>query len=90
MRFIIKQPNTDNQSLDALNILRTTGNNKFDTTMDGPRLQPILFGSQKCTKTETYYHNFVVEVATGCWDISETRVYFWGTHFYWLYDMKNM
>ena len=82
MRFIIKQPNTDNQSLDALNILRTTGNNKFDKTMDGQRLRPILFGSRKYTDTESYYHSFVGDVATSCWAISKNRVYFWDTHFY--------
>lgn len=44
MGFIIMQPNNDNQSLDALELLRTTGENKFDNIMDGPRLQSILFG----------------------------------------------
>ena len=84
------QPNNDKVSLDAVKLLRTTGENNSDKTMDGPRLRPILFVSRKYTTTEFHYHSFVGEVATGRWAISETRAYFWGTHFYWLCNMKTV
>ena len=90
MGFIIMQPAIDNVSIEALRALRETGENKFDCSLEGPRLRPILCGSRKCTETESHYHSFVGEVSTGRWAISENRIYFWGTHFYWLYDMKTM
>ena len=73
------QPNNDAQSLDHLKLLYSTGENLFDKTINGPRLQPILFGSRKCTETESHYHSFVGEIATGRWAISESRAYFWNT-----------
>lgn len=84
------QTNNDKMSLDPVQLLRTTGENNFDTTMDGPQLLPILFGSWKCTTTESHYHSFVGDVATGRWVIPENRAYFWGTHFYWLCDTKTV
>ena len=88
MGFIIMQPAIDATSLQALNILRSTWENKFDCRLNGPRLRPILFGSRKSTETESHYHSFVGEVETGQWAISENRVYFWMTPFYWLCDTK--
>jgi len=61
MGFIIMQPHNDTVSLDALELLRITGENNFDKTMNGPRLRLILFGSWKCTATESHYHSFVGE-----------------------------
>jgi len=90
MDFIIMQTNNDKVSLDALELLRTTGENNFDKSMNSPRLRPILFGSRKYTATESHYHSFVGEVATGRWAISENRAYFWGTHFYWICGMKTV
>ena len=88
--FIIMKPNNDDVSTVSLSFLKSTGENNFDKVIDGPRLQPILFGSRKCTESESHYHSFVGEVATGRWAISENRVYFWGRHFYWLCDMKTV
>ena len=90
MGFIIMQPATDPVSLKALQQLRSTGENTFDSSLKGPRLRPILFGSRKSTEAESHYHSFVGEVATWRWAISENRVYFWGTHFHWLCDMKTV
>ena len=38
MGFIIMQSNNDKVSLDSVQLLRTTEENNFDTTMDRPRL----------------------------------------------------
>ena len=49
MLFIMMQPDNSEQSMHALAELRDTGVNKFDTTMGGPRLQPINAGCRLCT-----------------------------------------
>ena len=86
--FIIMQPNIDKVSLTALKVLQTTGENTSDVNLKGARLRAILFVSRKCTEVESHHHNFVGEVATSRWAISKNRVYFWGSRFYWLCDMK--
>lgn len=65
--FIIMQPNTDNAFLKALKVLQTPGDNTFDVSLKGERIRPILFGSRKCTETESHYHSFVGEISTGRW-----------------------
>ena len=90
VEFIIMQPATDKVYVEALRALRETGENKSDCSLEGPRLRPILFGSRICIETESYYYSFVGEVSTSRWAILENRIYFWGTHFYWLCDMKTM
>ena len=88
MAFITLQSATYDALLHALKVLRTTGENTFDCSLDGTRVWPILFGSSKSTEAESHYHSFVGEVTTGRWEIPENRVYFWVTHVYWGYDMK--
>mgnify|MGYP001302322518 CR=1 FL=1 len=65
MGFIIMQPATDPVSLQALQQLRSTGENTFDSSLKGPRLRSILFGSRKSIEAESHYHSFVGEVSTG-------------------------
>ena len=65
MGFITMQPAVDATSLQALKLLRTTGENIFDCSLNGSRLRPILFGSRKSTEAESHYYSFVGEVATG-------------------------
>ena len=64
MGFIIMQLATDPIFLQALQQLRSTGENTFDSSLKGPRLRPILFGSRKLTEAESHYYSFVGEVAT--------------------------
>ena len=67
MGFITMQPAIDKVSVEALRALRETGENKFDCSLEGPRLRSILFESRKCTETESHYHSFVGEISTGRW-----------------------
>ena len=84
------QPNTDAVSITALKALQKTGEITFDKSLKGARMWSILFRSRKCTEAESHHHSFVGEVATGHCAISENRLYFWGTHFYWLCDIKTI
>ena len=69
--------------------LRDTGECDFDLSLDGARLRQILFNSRSCTQSERHYHGFIGEIACGRWAISMEKRYLWGSHFYWLCDMKT-
>ena len=59
--------------LKAVKLLQKTGECLFDLSKDGPRLQPIAFGSRSCTDMESKFHSFVDEAACGRWAISQNR-----------------
>ena len=65
MSFIIMQPTIDKVSVEAVRNLRGTGDNKFDCSLEGSRIRPILFRSRKYTETESHYQCFIGEVSTG-------------------------
>ena len=90
MGFIIIQPARYKVSIEVLRNLKKTGDNKFNFSLEGPRLRHILLGSRKCTEIESHYHSFVSDVTTSRQAILENRIYFWGTHFNQLCDMKTM
>ena len=89
MGYILLQSDDYKVSRAALHKLRTTGECDFDITSTGPRLRPIVFNSRTYTDTEHHYHGFVGEIACGRWSIAKEKRHLWGTHFYWLYDMKT-
>ena len=77
-------------SNNAITKLRTTGECDFDiSTKTGPWLRPILFNSITCTDTENHYHGFVGDISCGWWAIAKEKQSLWGTHFYWLCNMKT-
>ena len=86
MGWILMQPADDSESKSALRELRSTGNCSFDLSLEGPRLQPIAFGSRACGDLESKWHSFTGEIASGRWAISQNRRYLWGNHFFWLCD----
>ena len=86
MGFILMQPADDDASRAALETLRTTGAVEFDTLMSGGRLQPVRFGSRRCSDRESHFHSFTGEIAAFRWAIAILRVYLWGIHFYWICD----
>ena len=86
MGFILMQPADDDASRAALETLRTTGVVEFDTLMSGGRLQPVRFGSRRCSDRESHFHSFTGEIAAFRWAIAILRVYLWGIHFYWICD----
>jgi len=80
----------DKVSQQALEELNDGKECRFDEKKDGPRLQPILFGSYRCKGSETNYHSMVGEAATGRKAIGKLRRYLWGAHFYWIVDCKAL
>ena len=89
MGYILMQPDDSIVAKAATIKLRDTGECDFDISLDGARLRPILFNSRSCTQTEKHYHGFIGEIACGRWAISMEKRYLWGSHFYWLCDMKT-
>lgn len=90
MSFILMQPDDSVASTTALQLLRSTGENKFDSTLDGPRLQPIDAGCRLCTEAESHHHNCIEEIGAGRWGSSKNKVYLFGELFYWMCDMKSI
>ena len=86
MAWILMQPDDSPSSHAALSTLTSGGACTFDTTLSGPRLRPIRFGSRRCTPKERHLHSLVGEAAAGRLGISKNRHYLWGAHFYWLCD----
>jgi hypothetical protein len=83
MGFILMQPDG---SEDSIATLKAGEDNAFDTATTGARLQPIKFGSRKCTESEQHYHIMVGESACGRWAFGKCRHYLFGAHFFWLCD----
>ena len=86
MGWILMQPAQDEDSQAAVDTLRQKGDCLFDLKVEGPRLQPVAYGSRSCTIAEKTFHSFVGEAACGRWAISQNRKFLWGTHFYWMCD----
>ncbi len=86
MGFILMQPFDDAASKRAVTILESTSEFTFDRLMSGARLQPVRFGSRRCTEHESHYHSFTDEVAAGRYAFSQLRTYLWGAKFYWVCD----
>ena len=89
MGYILMQPDNGVMASAATQKLITTGECDFDLSFSGARLRPILFNSRSCSNTEKHYLVFVGEIACGRWSIRMEKRYLWGTHFYWLCDMKT-
>ena len=86
MAWILMQPASDKVSLDAAKKMGTTNECLFDLTKQGPRLQPIAYGSRSCTDMEKHFHSFVGEIGCGRWAFAQNKRYLWGAHFYWICD----
>ena len=69
------QPEDSEPARLAIKKLEESGVCDFDCDLNGPRLKPITFGSRKCTTSESNYHSFVGEIATGRWAMAENKVY---------------
>ena len=63
--WILMKPACDKESIQAMQLLKTTGKCNIDLTRNGARLQPIEFGSRICTAMENKLHSFVGEAAAG-------------------------
>jgi hypothetical protein len=61
MGFIIMRSDGSGDSMKDMATLKAGEDNAFDTAMTGARLQPIRFGSRKCTESEQHYHTMVGE-----------------------------
>ena len=86
MGWILMQPSDDIESAAATELLKKTGECKFDLSKHGARLKPIAFGSRSCGDNETNFHSFTGEGACGRWAIGQNRKYLWGNRFFWLCD----
>ena len=75
MSSILVQPDNKEQSMHAFAELGDTGVNKFDTTMGGPRLQPINAGCRLCIESEQHHHNCIREIGAGRWSIAKNKVF---------------
>ena len=74
MSFILMQPDNSEASEHALEELKTTGVNKFDTSMGGPRLQPVNAGCRLCTESEQHHHSCIGEIGAGRWSIAKNKI----------------
>ena len=88
--FVVMQPANEEISEKATALLQTTGEWLFDISLEGPRVQPLSFGSRTCTDIEKNFHYFVGEASAGRWSIAKNRHYLWGSHFYWICDCKSI
>ena len=86
MGYVLMQPDNTAAECDLLSFWSDQAAAQFDTSIMGPHLRPILFGSRRCTPKEQHFHSFVGEAACGRWAIGQLRKYIWGTHFYWIMD----
>ena len=68
-------------SVEAVKLLSTTGECEFNTSPDGPRLKPIVFGSRSCTIVESKLHSLTAEAACGRWVIAQNKKFLWGKTF---------
>ena len=89
MGYILMQPDDSTEARAATSKLLNKREYDFDLSSDGARLRPVLFNSRSCTATEKHYHGCVGEIACGRWAIGMEKRYLWGTHFFWLCDMKT-
>ena len=86
MGWILMQPCDFEESIAAMALLRSTGECRFDLSMQGARLKPIAFGSRACCANEVNFHSFTGEAASGRWAIGQNKKYLWGSHFFWMCD----
>jgi hypothetical protein len=86
MGSILMQPDGSEDSMKAMATLKAGEDDDFDTAMTGARLQPIKFGSCKCTGSEQHYHSMFGESSCGRWAFGKCRRYLFGAHFFWLCD----
>ena len=69
MGWILMQPSDDAESITATKLLKTTGECKFDLSMNVAQLKPIFFGSRSCNEMKRKYHSFTGDGACGRWAI---------------------
>ena len=68
------QPDNSEESVVVLLLLQITDENKFDYSLDGPRLQPIKAGCRLYSKVESHHHSCICKIrctygeiySTGC------------------------
>ena len=84
MGYILMQPNTAAAKCNLLSFCSDHAASKFNTSITGPRLCPILFGLHRFTPKERHFHSFIGEAACSHWAIGQLWKYVWGTHFYWI------
>ena len=90
MGWILMQPDDSAQSIAALADLRAGLPCDFDTSLLGPRLRPVAFGSRPCSPTESRYHSMTGECAAGRFAVRANHKYLWAIHFYWLGDCSSL
>ena len=59
MCWILMQTADDDESQQAIKLLRETGESIFDLSKNGALLRPLAFGSWSCKYFESKYHSFV-------------------------------
>ena len=74
MSFILMQPDDSENSATALEILKSTGENNFDLSLEGPRLQPIDSGCRLYKEGESHHHSCIGEISAGQWGISKNKI----------------
>jgi RNase H-like domain found in reverse transcriptase len=90
MGFIPMQlanPNNAGHLLDAIGNPKSV---EFDRLLSGSPLQPLCFGSRRCTEAKRHYHSFTWEVAGGLYAMSCCRMYLMGSHFFWMCDCNSV
>lgn len=86
MGYVLMQPDTSSLADTIINHWDDIAAGQLETSLNGARLRPIVFGSRRCTTKECHFHSFAGEAACGRWAIGQLRKYLWGTHFYWMTD----
>ena len=59
------RPDDSVASAAALLLLQSTGENTFDCSLDGARLQPIDAGCRLCSEAESHHHSCIGEIGAG-------------------------
>ena len=90
MGWILIQPAQDDVSLEAVKLLSTTGECKFNTSLDGPRLKPIVFGSRSYTIEKSKLHYFTGESACERWQLLRIRSFSGGELLVFWFNYDDM
>ena len=90
MGWIFIQPADDDESAKATKKLLQTGVCLFNSSKNGARLKPVVFGSRSCNVNEKSFHSFTGEVVCDRWAIVQNRRLLWGSYCWWLYDYSAM
>ena len=88
--FALCQPSNDEESIKAMNQEIKGEECKFEESLNGLRLLPIVFGSRKTVGNEKHFHSYPGECLAAVWAIGKNRHFLWGKPFTLITDCSAL